>query len=148
MLASNSLGLVPANWHIAGTGDFNGDSKSDILWRNDAGAVAVWDMDDGTLLRSNSLGLVPANWRVAGIGDYNGDHKSDILWRNDAGPLAIWDMDDGTLLSSNPLGSVPDNWHIIAEQACETEPVRRAIYSVSDRMRPRSGGTRPLKVSR
>src|SRR3954454_4011240 len=26
--------------------DFNGDGMSDILWRNDSGAVAIWDMND------------------------------------------------------------------------------------------------------
>jgi hypothetical protein len=92
--------------------DFNGDGRSDILWRNDAGAVATWDMNDGNLLSSNGLGVVPDNWKIAGTGDFNGDHKSDILWRNDAGAVAIWDMNDGTLVSSNPLGVVPDNWHI------------------------------------
>jgi hypothetical protein len=112
LLSSNPLGVVPANWHIAGTGDFNGDHKSDILWRNDAGAVAIWDMNDGNLLSSNPLGVVPANWHIAGVGDFNGDDKADILWRNDAGAIATWDMNDGTLLSSNSLGSVPDNWKI------------------------------------
>ena len=24
-------------WHIKGTGDFNGDGRSDILWQNDNG---------------------------------------------------------------------------------------------------------------
>ena len=25
------------SWHVEGTGDFNGDGKSDILWQNDDG---------------------------------------------------------------------------------------------------------------
>jgi hypothetical protein len=92
--------------------DFNGDGKSDILWRNDGGPMAIWDMNDGNLLSSNPLGSVPANWKVAGTGDFNGDHKTDILWRNDAGAVAIWDMNDNNILASNSLGSVPANWHI------------------------------------
>ena len=48
--AAHSLGAVPDDWNIAGTGDFNGDGKSDILWRNDAGAVAIWLMNDGARL--------------------------------------------------------------------------------------------------
>src|SRR6202022_3127554 len=36
-------GSVPSSWHIAGTGDFDGNSHSDILWQNDNGSVAIWD---------------------------------------------------------------------------------------------------------
>ena len=103
VLRGHSLGAVPANWHIAGTGDFNGDGKSDILWRNDAGTVAIWNMNDGTVLSGNSPGSMPADWHIANTGDYNGDGKSDILWRNDAGATAIWDIDDGAILHANSL---------------------------------------------
>jgi ribosomal protein S28E/S33 len=105
------VGTIKNDDH-ATANDFNGDGKSDILWRNDAGALAIWDMNDGNLLTSNPLGSVPDNWKVAGTGDFNGDGKTDILWRNDTGPVAIWDMNDGNILASNSLGSVPANWHI------------------------------------
>jgi len=31
-----------ASWHVVGTGDFNGDSRSDILWQNESGQVTDW----------------------------------------------------------------------------------------------------------
>ncbi len=31
------LGIISNDWHIQEAADFNGDSKSDILWRNDNG---------------------------------------------------------------------------------------------------------------
>ncbi|HEV2595401.1 MAG TPA: M10 family metallopeptidase C-terminal domain-containing protein, partial [Sphingomicrobium sp.] len=34
--------IVPTSWHIAGTGDFNGDGRVDVLWRNDDGTVHDW----------------------------------------------------------------------------------------------------------
>ena len=34
---------VPASWHVVGVGDFDGNGKSDIVWHNDNGAVAIWD---------------------------------------------------------------------------------------------------------
>ncbi len=94
------------------TKDFNGDDRSDIVWRNDAGGTAIWDMNDTTIVHANSLSTVPTNWTIAGTGDFNGDGMSDLLWRNDAGNTAIWDMDDGTILQANSLGNVPTNWHI------------------------------------
>ena len=75
--------------------DFNGDGMSDIVWRNDAGVTAIWDMNDTAILHGNSLGTVPTNWTIAGTGDFNGDGNSDLLWRNDAGNTAIWAMNDG-----------------------------------------------------
>ena len=33
------------SWQINGTGDFNGDNKSDILWQAYNGTPAVWFMD-------------------------------------------------------------------------------------------------------
>ncbi len=90
--------------------DFNGDGRSDILWRSDSGAVATWNMND----RSYG-GLVIANvsndWHTAGTGDFNGDGKADILWRNDSGAVATWDMNDrsyGGLVIAN----VSNDWHI------------------------------------
>ena len=32
--AANAFTNVPTAWQVAGTGDFNGDGHSDILWRN------------------------------------------------------------------------------------------------------------------
>ena len=39
------------SWAIVGTGDFNGDGKGDILWRNSDGDVGIWLMN-GTQISS------------------------------------------------------------------------------------------------
>ena len=33
---------VPSNWHIVGIGDFNGDTRDDILWQNSDGTIRDW----------------------------------------------------------------------------------------------------------
>ena len=33
---------LPTGWHVAGTGDFNGDGHDDVLLRHDSGTVTEW----------------------------------------------------------------------------------------------------------
>jgi len=107
------IGTIPIFWSIVGTGDFNGDGYSDILWRNsNAGDVAIWFMAGSHLASSAGLGAIPANWSTVGIGDFSGDTYSDILWRNiNGGEVAIWFM-NGSQYNSAPLATLPSNWSI------------------------------------
>jgi hypothetical protein len=80
--------------------DFNGDGKSDILWRRAAdGAETMWLMN-GTSLASWAPLFSDTAWTVAGTGDFNGDGKSDILWRRASdGAVTMWLM-NGTAMTS------------------------------------------------
>ena len=89
-------------WQIKGTGDFNGDGKSDILWQDDNGTPAIWLMDGTNVVSIGAAGSFnpgPA-WQIKGSGDFNGDGKSDILWQGHDGTPAIWLMDGTNVLSS------------------------------------------------
>jgi len=66
-------------------GDFDGDGRTDILWRDSSsGQNAVWYMDGTTHTGDGSIQSVPVNWQIVGAGDFNGDVKPDILWRDSA----------------------------------------------------------------
>jgi hypothetical protein len=42
-----------------GTGDFNGDGKSDIAWRDTAGDTAIWLMNSAAVASGVGLGTSP-----------------------------------------------------------------------------------------
>ena len=44
--------------------DFNGDGKTDILWRDTSGAVSVWFMNGTSVIGTGSLGAVGTNWQI------------------------------------------------------------------------------------
>ena len=80
--------------------DFDGDGKSDILWRDAlTGQNALWLMNGGTLAAGPFIATVSdLNWHIAGTGDFDGDGKADILWRNSAtGQNQIWLMNGPTV---------------------------------------------------
>ena len=123
ILSQNYLNPYPTvdnSWKIAGTGDFNGDGKSDILWRNDDGSTNIWLMNGANVL---SFGPVPQyptvdnSWKISGTGDFNGDGKADILWRNTNGSTNIWEMNGLNVItnnSTNPYSITDNTWNIAA----------------------------------
>jgi hypothetical protein len=95
-------------------GDFDGDGKADLLWRNTAtGNTVVWLMDGETRLAEGSIALVPSAWRIAGTGDFNGDGKADVLWRNSAtGNAIVWQMNGLERTAAQSIGAPPLAWTV------------------------------------
>ena len=68
-LGGNGLASTDvAGWRVVGTGDFNGDSKPDLVWQNDfTWEVVVWYMggpQGNSLLGGNGLASDVAGWRA------------------------------------------------------------------------------------
>jgi hypothetical protein len=110
--------LSDLNWVMEGTGDFNRDGKSDILWRNYAtGENVIWLMDGSNALTSvNLLALTDLDWRIEGLGDYDNDAQLDIVWRNyRTGQNVIWLMNGVSPLYGQDLLTLLDlDWTIEA----------------------------------
>lgn len=115
-------GAVDSSWQIRGIGDFDGNHKSDILWRNSDGSNSIWY--DGNGATSVWPPALDVNWQIQGIGDFDGNKNSDILWRcvpqsgvttcgaAPAWATAIWLFSDGLYATTIFPGALDFNWQI------------------------------------
>jgi cysteine-rich repeat protein len=72
-------------------GDYNGDGKSDVFWRNTStGANTIWRSGSNATTQAVK-GVTILSWELVGRGDFNGDGKADVFWRNrSTGANTIW----------------------------------------------------------
>jgi len=89
-------------WRIVGTGDFNNDAKTDLLFQHTDGTLAVWllngvDLGSAQLLTPNNAG---PGWSVVATGDVNKDGKRDIILQHTDGTLGVWMLNGTTLIDA------------------------------------------------
>ncbi|MDP5280172.1 VCBS repeat-containing protein, partial [Sphingomonas sp. DG1-23] len=94
--------------------DFDGDGKSDILWRHDDGRSHIWEMNGTTQVGGgNTSAQLSSDWTIQGTGDFDGDGKTDLLWRSAAGESRVWTLDGTTVLSQAATNSqAPTAWKV------------------------------------
>jgi len=60
LVGGGVVSSVPGpSWHAIGTGDFNGDGHSDILWQNTSGQAAIWEMNGTSQIPGGSQLVSP-----------------------------------------------------------------------------------------
>jgi kumamolisin len=98
---------------ISYSGDFNGNGKQDILWRNtQTGEIDIWFMNDASVVSEAYVGIIGLEWKIAGIADFNGDGVSDIVWQNTiTGGFGIWVM-HGSSYVGYGFASQGNQWSI------------------------------------
>lgn len=92
---ARAMGTVPLSFvagrQVQGVGDFDGDGRADVFWRNwGTGENVIWRSANPavTLAVSN----VPDRaWNVAAVGDFDGDGRADLFWRHAVrGYASVW----------------------------------------------------------
>ena len=120
--AANFWATVPTSWSVIGTGDFNGDHRDDILWRNPStGEITNWlGQTNGGFVGNdvNFYSTIATSWQVVGIGDFNGDGRDDLLWRNSStGETTDWlGQANGGFAGNdaNALSTIGTSWQVAA----------------------------------
>ncbi|HEX9983066.1 MAG TPA: FG-GAP-like repeat-containing protein [Thermoanaerobaculia bacterium] len=97
-------------------GDFNFDSRPDIVWRNTStGDNRIWLMNGTTVTGTLTPPRLDVAWRLVGAGENNGDGRQDLIWRNmNTGANVIWNMNGASLISSYPLPTVSLDWEVMS----------------------------------
>jgi hypothetical protein len=96
--------------------DFDGDRKSDVLWRHATlGQLWLWPMDGAARTAETYVRTVPdTDWEIRGLGDQNGDGTADILWRNKVnGQAYFWPMAGATPLDEIYVATVDPAYEIV-----------------------------------
>jgi len=112
--------VADQNWQVAGVGDFDGDGKADILWRNSSSGQNYLYPMDGTSIKPTEgfiRTVADLDWQVAGVCDVDADLKADIVWRNLAtGENYVFRMSGTTILGTEGyIRTIADpDWQVAA----------------------------------
>ena len=109
------------SWRMVGAGDFNADTRPDILVQNaNTGALVVWTMmGAGVVSTENFLATQPisVSWRALAVADFNNDTRPDILLQNSTSrTIVVWTMNSNFTVASteNFIGTSSAGWAVVA----------------------------------
>jgi hypothetical protein len=110
------VATIDPAWQVAGIGDFDGDGKPDLVWRNTAtGGTYLWYMDDAAFRSDAFLFALSPEWIIQAVADFNADGKPDFLMRNASTGLAFaWFFDNASPIGDQYLFSVDPSWIVEA----------------------------------
>lgn len=106
-------GLADLSFSPGSAGDYNGDGKTDLMWRSQSkGQSRIWLLDGETRSASSAIPNIDSNWEVEGSGDFDGDGKDDLMWRHSTmGQNRAWLLNGTSRKDSSALPNLLDtNW--------------------------------------
>jgi hypothetical protein len=91
-----------SSWTVVAAGDFNGDGRSDLVYRQTDGLTKIQFLDGNSDIGGGLISNSPIDpsFQVLGAGDFNGDGKADLVWQRPSDGLTEIQLMDGT----TPIG--------------------------------------------
>jgi sRNA-binding regulator protein Hfq len=94
-------------------GDFNGDGRSDLLFRRTDGLISQYLMNGFQFIAINLLGTVGVDFTLVAVADFNGDGNADLLFRRASdGMLSLYLLNGSQLLGAQLLGAIGVDWDL------------------------------------
>ena len=123
-------------FELEGAGDFDGDGRTDLLWRRrETGRLTVALRRDGTAEFRGSIALPMATSLVA-VGDFGADGREDLVFRTPDGRLWILHLDGAEVRRVDLLPDLPGEFELF--RADDLDGDGDADLLLRD---PRSGAT-------
>ena len=98
-------------------GDFNGDGRSDLLFRhNSDGLIYEYQMNGLQIVAAQPVGTIGLDWVLIAVADFNGDGKADLLFRRTDGTLQIQLLNGPQIIGSQILGAIGLDWDFIGAE--------------------------------
>ena len=95
-------------WQAIGTGDFNGDGFSDILFQNTrSGQVSIWEMNGNNLIGGGPVSPILGRAGTRSGPAVPAPGSFDILFQNTNGQTSIWDMNGTPWSAAAPSAPMP-----------------------------------------
>ena len=107
---------IDPTWQLMAAADLNRDSRPELLWQHQAGALGLWYLNGTALASAGTLtpGKMGPEWKIVATPDLSGDGKAEVLWQSDVGWLGLWFMDGATMTNASYLtpNKVDPNWRM------------------------------------
>ena len=107
-----TVGQFDATTRVLGLGDFNGDGQTDLLLRNNNGAVGCY-FTSGDKTGWNYFQSLGDEWTIAAVGDFNGDGRDDVVLKHDAGFTGSWLTQADSTMEWADLGTLENGFTIV-----------------------------------
>lgn len=113
-----ALPPVPEDARLVGSGDYDANGTTDLLWElPTSGVRRLWLLSEGAVTASGELDGPAlegdADWRVAGTGDFDADGSEDILLASRVlGAAEIWFMDGAAVAAHGRIPGRVGAWSV------------------------------------
>lgn len=113
VLTRAQAGVATSGWSILGAGDFDGDTRADLMWRNGE-KISIWRMSGTTKLGFTDPAPVATNWRYVGAAQFGSGRIQEPVWYDTTtGMVSVWWMNvDATVAIYQDVGAATAGWEI------------------------------------